>query len=270
MCHPTIEMSIAVHSAATNKPFVCAQATPVSRGILKNRRHSYPEADLEVELDDDARSSAATPPPHDTESSVCVWVTRKRACVPGGRRVCIKTSSDLRYIDDIAALTNSCTAWPRPITGADAVEETKFCDGPSPEAVVVDRLLLAVTSTSDTASVCPILKALVKTGASDLLSRVHERLLTMDGRIGQRGKVSMLPSTASLGHESAPLICFLHESVVRSTGLVAKFQDRNAQVFEAVDAEDAGLEPSQRSTAAALLLLSMMPPTAFGQGIEQS
>jgi len=96
----------------------------------------------------------------------------------------------------------------------------------------------------------------VQTGTSDLLNRVHERLLAMDRCITHRGKVFLLPSDGSLGHESAPLICFLHESVGRAKGLVDKFQDRTTQVFQKVDAS---LLSSQRSTAAAMLMLSQIP-----------
>jgi len=251
MCHSPTEMPATLFAAATNKP--SARAPSALRGVFGKKRSCLDslEHGHGCESDDDARSSAATPPPE----ALCAaaqnkWVPHKRACSP---RVRIGSAVDVLYIDDLAALAHPTE--PDDNERCEGVEEVKFVDGPSSEAVVVDRLLLAVASMGDTAAVCPILKVLVQTGASDLLNRVHERLLAMDRRIAQRGKVFLLPSSASLGHDSAPLICFLHESVGRAKGLVQKFQDRTAQVFEEVDA---GLLPSQRSAAAAMLLLSQI------------
>ena len=252
MCHPPVEMPATLFAAATTKPG--ARAPMTLRGILGKKRGRLDslENGPGCESDEDARSSAATPPPEAPGAATAhQWAPLKRACSP---RVRICSAVGVCYIDDLAALAHPTK--PDDTDRAEGVEEAKFVDGPSPEAVVVHRLLLAVASMGDTAAVCPILKVLVQTGASDLLNRVHERLLAMDRRIAHRGKVFLLPSSGSLGHESAPLICFLHESVGRAKGLVDKFQDRTAQVFEEIDAS---LLPSQRSTAAAMLLVSQIP-----------
>jgi hypothetical protein len=188
--------------------------------------------------------------------------------------VCISSASGVRYIDSLECLaahrneedhgtqaaqaslrmTNETARCCEP----DASEETKFVDGPSPEAVIVDKLLQAVTSTSDKAAVCPILKALVQTGARDLLWRVHARLVCMGERIRRRGKVSMAPSSpsSSLGPEAAPLVCFLQESVGRSSALIETFKDLDSHAFSQID--DASFTPDQRSTAAALFKVSAL------------
>ena len=208
----------------------------------------------------DALSSASTPPP---DASRCSWVPRKRACRAGARRVCISDASRVRYIASLcheaceqgSGSGSSCEASPqapRTLDEADCVEETKYIDGPAPEAVVVDQLCAAVMSQCDTAAVCPILKALVKTGAKELLSRVHQRLLCMDERVRRRGKILVLPSSTRFGLEACALIRFLRESVLRSRELVDKFQDRTCAVFAEVDAS---LDLERRNTAAALVLL---------------
>jgi hypothetical protein len=266
MCHPTTDIPVAEQVAATTKP--CA---PVLRCALKKRLHVEVAVDREVE-EHDALSSASTPPPEadeDNNTDCAPWTSHKRACTPLDRRVCIRISHDVRYIPDLTCLAGDepessharkCSADDGVGNeGADGMEETKFVDGPSPEAVVVDQLVMAVTSSCDTTSVCPILKALVTTGASDLLSRVHERLVCMGERIKRRGKVQILPSNALLGREAAPLICFLHESVGRSSALIEAFQDRGSPAFADVDA-DLALTPDQRSTAAAMVVLSKLAP----------
>lgn len=261
MCHPTTDISVAEQAAATTKP--CA---PALRCALKKRLHV--EADVDQNADHDAlRSSATTPPPQadeDDTTECASWTTRKRACTPVDRRVCISCAHDVRYIPDLTSLAGHEPESGASIEGEsnegaddDGIEETKFVDGPSPEAVVVDQLVMAVTSSCDTTAVCPILKALVQTGASDLLSRVHERLVRMGERIKRRGKVQILPSNASLGPEAGPLICFLHESVGRSSALIEAFQDHKSAAFSGIDA-DLALTPDQRSTAAAMVVLSQL------------
>jgi hypothetical protein len=187
--------------------------------------------------------------------------------------VYISSASEVRYIDSLECLaahrneeedTQAAQASlrmtndPAKCDKPDTSEETKFVDGPSPEAVIVDKLLQAVNSTSDKAAVCPILKALVQTGARDLLWRVHARLVCMGERIRRRGKVSMAPSSSSssLGPEAAPLVCFLQESVGRSSALIETFKDLDSHAFSQID--DASLTPDQRSTVAALFKLSAL------------
>ena len=264
MCHPTASESF-TELAATQRP--CAHDVPAQRCALKKRG-----LEVVVEHEDDALSSASTPPrsplPDDINADDSgTWTTRKRAAL-GRPRVCIKSASDVRYIADLACLADEEQGGDREQTrhsvcskcdSRDSIEETKFIDGPSPEAVVVHHLVTAVTSTSNTSSVCPILKAMVKTGARDLLKRVHERLICMGDRLSRRGKVSMLPANALLGPEVVPLLCFLQESVKRSAALIDKFQDRNLSVaaFDHIDA-DVALSNDQRSTAAAMLVLSTL------------
>ena len=259
ICHPTAGESV-TELAATQRP--CAHDVPARRCALKKRG-----LEVVVEHEDDALSSASTPPrsplPDDINADDCVtWTTRKRAAL-GRSRVCIKSASNVRYIAELAddehggerAQIRACSE----CDSRDSIEETKFIDGPSPEAVVVHHLVTAVTSTSNRSSVCTILKAMVKTGARDLLKRVHERLICMGDRLSRRGKVSMLPANALLGPEVVPLLCFLRESVKRSAALIDKFQDRNLSVaaFDHIDA-DVALTNDQRSTAAAMLVLSTL------------
>ena len=226
--------------------------------------------------EEDALSSAATPPPEADAVDASLWSPCKRACVPSVRRVRISSTSGVRYIKDLKRLAeDECNV----ATGnkvreedpedagepdeADGVETTKFIDGPSPEAVVVDQLVQAVTSTCDTTSVCPILKTMVQTGAQELLQRVQERLQNMDQRIQDRGKVSMLPSGSVLGPDTSGLLWFLRESAGRSTSLISAFHNSAASVYDDIDAK-LELSPDQRNTAAAILALSRQQ----GQGLN--
>jgi hypothetical protein len=222
--------------------------------------------------DFDAWSSASTPPP-DVGEAECGWVPRKRARRAGGRRVCISDASSVRYIatlchdaPGLGVQGSGCAAGQQaPARSADpsgsegrpdGCEDTKYMDGPAPEAVVVNHLLSAVAVKNDATSVCPILKTLVKTGARELLGRVRERLRCMGERVGRRGKISVLPSSTLAGPEACTLLHFLQESVSRSCELVDKFQDRDCPAFEAVDAD---LDAERRNTAAALVLLGKNP-----------
>ena len=263
-------------------PAPCARAAhPASyAGPL----HRTPEKTIHHEPDAaacDAWSSASTPPP-DSGEAECGWVPRKRARRAGGRRVCISDVSSVRYIASLchdAPLsagggtgpgaqgsgcgegqpTPACPADPSGSEGRpDGIEETKYIDGPAPEAVVVNHLLSAVVFKNDAASVCPILKALVRTGARELLGRVGERLSCMGERVGRRGKISVLPSSTLAGPEACTLLRFLRESVRRSYELVDKFQDRDSPAFAAVDVD---LDAERRNTAAALVMLGQLGTT---------
>jgi len=253
-----------------------AKLPPARRGAIMKRnvwclqiRPDDDRLDDDRLDDDDALSSASTPPPraNGTGAERVPWVSCKRPCAPGSRRVFINSAADVRYIACLTRLAeqrrDAATAWGRsaraPSDAAaddesgppDGVEATKFGDGPAPEAVVVEKLVGAVTSTCETTAVCPILKALVRTGARDLLQRVHKRLVCMGDRVSERGRVSVLPSSAQLGKESAPLLCFLRESVGRSMALVDKFQEPALSA----PADSAGLTQDQRCTAAAMALI---------------
>jgi hypothetical protein len=249
-----------------------AEFPPARRGALKKRKVSCLQIRPDDDRldDDDALSSASTPPPRADGASAerVPWVSCKRPCAPGSRRVLINSEADVRYIAGLTRLADeqrrdAAGAWGRsaraPSDAAaddesgppDGVEATKFGDGPAPEAVVVEKLVGAVTSTCETTAVCPILKALVRTGARDLLERVHKRLVCMGDRVSERGRVSVMPSSAQLGKESAPLLCFLRESVGRSMALVDKFQDPALSA----PADSAGLTQDQRCTAAAMALI---------------
>jgi len=262
------EMPAAGHAATTP----LAELPPARRGALKKRNVACLQIRPDDDRldDDDALSSASTPPPRADGAGAerVPWVSCKRPCAPGSRRVLINSAADVRYI---AGLTHLADEQRRDAAAArgrsarapndavdddesgppDGVEVTKFCDGPAPEAVVVQKLVGAVTSTCETMAVCPILKALVRTGARELLQRVHTRLVCMGDRVSERGRVSVLPSSAQLGKESAPLLCFLRESVGRSMALVDKFQDLSLSA----PADSAGLTQDQRCTAAAMALI---------------
>ena len=260
MRHGPTTMTRADESEMTVKD--CASAPAPRRGALKRRcpeqAHHKRASD-----DEDALSSASTPPPEAcTIGPLC-----KRACA-ANRRVCISSTSGVRYIKDVDAPAvndlghTACrhVSWPGACAAAaetrddtDDVEETKLADGPAPEAVIVDRLVRAVTSSCDATSVCPILKAMVTTGATDLMWRVHARLTEMRARIGKRGKVSMLSTSSSLGADASPLLHFLLESVSRSTGLVETFCDRS---LSASAADHSDLSHAQHTTAAAMALIA--------------
>ena len=267
------EMPAAGHAATAP----LAELPPARRGALKKRNvmclQIRPDDDR---LDnDDALSSASTPPPRSepprsvgADAERVPWVSCKRPCAAGSRRVLINSAADVRYIAGLTRLADeqrrdAAAAWGRSARAPndavaddkfappDGVEATKFGDGPAPEAVVVEKLVGAVTSTCETSAVCPILKALVRTGARDLLQRVHKRLVCMGDRVSERGRVSVLPSSAQLGKESAPLLCFLRESVGRSMALVDKFQEPALWA----PSDSAGLTQDQRCTAAAMALI---------------
>jgi len=144
MYHSPIEMPVTLFAAATTKPSARA---PALRGVFGKKRSRLDslEHGPGCESDDDARSSAATPPPEALCAAVLNnWVPLKRACSP---RVRIGSAVGVRYIDDLAALAHPTE--PDDNDRAEGVEEAKFVDGPSPEAVVVHRLLLAVASMGD-------------------------------------------------------------------------------------------------------------------------
>ncbi len=255
MCQTNDQTPTAAHAAAAP----CAAPPPPGRGGLKKRGAACLQIRVHPneEPEDDVLSSAATPPPRaaDAGAGSVPWVTRKRPCPPGGRRVLISRATDVRYIAGLTRLADerrggAATDEGRP---PDGVEATKFGDGPAPEAVVVERLVGAVTSgaSCEKTAVCPILKALVRTGARDLLRRVHERLTCMSDRVRKRGRVSVLPSSAVLGSEAAPLLCFLHESVGRSAALIDQF----AQPAGLPAADSAELTADERCTAAAMALI---------------
>ena len=258
MRQPDDETPAAAHAAAAP----CAAPPPARRGGLKRRGAACLQIRVHPneEPEDDVLSSAATPPPReaaDAGAGDAPWVTHKRPCPLGGRRVLISRASDVRYIAGLTRLADQRRggAAEDEAEGGppDGVEATKFGDGPAPEAVVVERLVGAVTSgeTCEKAAVCPILKALVRTGARDLLRRVHERLACMGDRVSERGRVSVLPSSALLGREAAPLLCFLRESVGRSAALVDQF----AQPAGLPAAESAEQNADERCTAAAMALI---------------
>jgi hypothetical protein len=256
MCQPNDTAPVTAHGAAAAR----AAPPPSRRGGLKKRGAACLQIPHNEEPEEDALSSAATPPPcaaANARAEDAPWVTHKRPCPPGGRRVLISRASDVRYIAGLTRLADErrggAAADQAGDGPPDGVEATKFGDGPAPEAVVVERLVGAVTSgaSCEKTAVCPILKALVRTGARDLLRRVHERLTCMGDRVSERGRLSVLPSSALLGREAAPLLCFLRESVGRSAALVDQF----AQPAGLPAADSTDLTADERCTAAAMALI---------------
>mmetsp|Transcript_4347 Transcript_4347/g.10892 ORF Transcript_4347/g.10892 Transcript_4347/m.10892 type:complete len:339 (-) Transcript_4347:357-1373(-) len=119
-------------------------------------------------------------------------------------------------------------------------EETRATDGPSTEAMHVNKMVVDLFKSRDPNTVTGTLRDFVENHDTGLLNSVHVRVTSLVSRIKATGKASLLPSCVVLKGEGLPVLEWVQDCTQRAIDFIAKEDAKKAEEEEGAKASRRG------------------------------